>query len=414
VLSALGGDEVEAVEDALVLSAGLVEEGAVEEDVVLRLPHPVLVVAVVLGLPLGDLLVPDVVEGPEPVALADDGGVHVAADGVHAPVRVVVVDDVEEAVAAARHPLHEVFAEVVEGDGDLHDLVLGEAVAAAEEHDVVVLGEVAVGDGDGGGAVGDVDEAVLAVEHGDVVDPDVAGAHDGDAVAVAGGAEAEVVVGVADLAAEVGDGVVDVEVVDDDVAHVLHGDLRARDVHLRAAAVDGLVAVDDELVAEVDNHVAREHDPEGPVLDHGVPERALPRGHHVEDVVGGVGHHVELAVVPAPGAVAEPHGALGQLLAVLGPVVVATPALVDRVRRHARALVLVTQRPPRLARRRRPVINAPACRHYIALMHLRSIIQYYTLQFKNMIRSRLINYFSTSLLKRFMVSMGSLTKAPRL
>ena len=218
---------------------------------------------------------------------------------------------------------------------------------------MIVLGEVGVGDGDGGGAVGDVDEAVGAVGHGDVVDPDVAGAHDGDAVAVALAADAEVVLGVADEAAGARHGVVDVEVVDDDVAHRLHRDLRAGDVHLRAAAVDGLVAGDDELLGEPDHHAPREDDPQRPLLDHGVPERAPPRDDEV--LVAGVRHDVDLAGEPAGGLVAEPHGALGQPLATARPVLAAAPAPVDRVRHRARATTPVPphQRPPRRRRRRR-------------------------------------------------------------
>lgn len=67
------------------------------------------------------------------VALADDGGVLAAADGVHEPVGVVVVDDVEEAEPAPGHPLHQPSAEVVVGDGDLHFGVLGVGVAGAQK-----------------------------------------------------------------------------------------------------------------------------------------------------------------------------------------------------------------------------------------------------------------------------------------
>lgn len=68
----------------------------------------------------------------ESVALADDGRVHAAADGVHEPVSVVVVYDVEEAISAPGHPLHQTSAEVVVGDGDLHLGVLGVGVVGSQ------------------------------------------------------------------------------------------------------------------------------------------------------------------------------------------------------------------------------------------------------------------------------------------
>jgi hypothetical protein len=278
------------------------------------------------------------------VALADDGWRVAAANGVHEPVRVVVVDNVEEAPAAPWHPLHQAPAEVVEGDGDLHDLVLRPGVAGAEEHDVVVVGEVAVGDGDPRGALHDVDEAVLAVGHGDVVDPDVGGGEEGDAVAVGPGAGADVRGGVAHEAAHGVLDVVHVQVVDDDVLRQLHRDPGAvGDVHLRAAPVDGLVAAHEQLLRELDDHGPREDDPQRAGLDDAPAQRAGARVHHVE--VGGVGHHVDLAAEAAGGRVPEASGATGQALPVRRPVSAAAPALVDRVRRPARAPLLVLPRP---------------------------------------------------------------------
>ncbi|KAM1255843.1 hypothetical protein ACFX2J_029788 [Malus domestica] len=69
--------------------------------------------------------------------------------------------------------------------------------------------------------------------------------------------------------------VVHVDVVDDDVGDILEGYAStASDVNVDAAAVDGLEAVDNELVFELNGHVGREGDPEGFVLDDGVAEHA--------------------------------------------------------------------------------------------------------------------------------------------
>lgn len=118
------------------------------------------------------------------VTLAVDGGVGAAADGVHLPLGEIVVDDVDVAESATWHALNQTLAEVVERNGDLHASVGGVLVVVSQEHDLVVVGEVVVGNGNRGGAHYGVDQAVRAVREGAVVDPDLPGAEDGDAVAV--------------------------------------------------------------------------------------------------------------------------------------------------------------------------------------------------------------------------------------
>ena len=128
---------------------------------------------------------------------------------------------------------------------------------------------------------------------------------------------------------------VNVDVVDDDVAHLLDREASvAGDLHVRAASVDGFVASDDELVSESDPHVAGEDDPERLRLDHGVAEGSGGRVRRV--VVGGVGDEVKAPAFTAERALSEADGAVGEALAVLRPVWVAAPAVVDWVSGDAR------------------------------------------------------------------------------
>lgn len=92
-----------------------------------------------------------------------DGWVGAPTDGVHLPVGVVVVDDVEVTVSAPWHSLDEAGTEVVEGNRDLHYLVLFVRITMPQQHHLVVVGEVIVGDGDGGGSHDGVDESIGAV-----------------------------------------------------------------------------------------------------------------------------------------------------------------------------------------------------------------------------------------------------------
>lgn len=103
---------------------------------------------------------------------------------------------------------------------------------------------------------------------------------------------------------------VDVDVVDDDVGHVLERQAAvAGDFDVGAAAVDGFVAVDDELVFELDEHVGGEGDPDGFRLDDGVAEGARRGVRRV--AVGGVGDDVDLAAFAAEGALGEADAAVG-------------------------------------------------------------------------------------------------------
>lgn len=272
------------------------------------------------------------------VALAVDGGVCAAADGVHLPRRVVVVDDVEVPSPASRHPLHQPGAEPVERDGDLHPGVRQVRVAGAQQHHLVVVREVAVGHGDGRRPHDGVHQPVGAPPQRAVVHPHVPCPEQRDAVAVRPGAPPVVRrrgphVGVAG-----GDAVVDVHVVDDHVGHVLQRDARAAaaDVHARAPPVDGLVAVHQQLLVQADGHVRREHDPQRAFLDGGVPERAGDRVHGV--AVRRVRHHVHRTALAAQRVAPEPDAAVRKPLPVLPPVRPrAPPAVVDWVARQAPA-----------------------------------------------------------------------------
>lgn len=276
------------------------------------------------------------------VTLAVDGGVSAAADSVHLPLGEIVVDHVDVAESATWHALDQTLAEVVERNGDLHASVGGVLIVVSQEHDLVVVGEVVVGNGNCGGTHYGVDQAVRAVREGAVVDPDLPGAEDGDAVAVRSAPPPNVSWAGAYVGVPRGRAVVDVDVVDDDVGDVLERDAAvAGDVDVGAATVDGFEAVEDELVLQVYGHVGGEHDPERLVLDDRVPKRARDRVGRV--AVGGVGHHVDLSALPAHGIFAEADAAVGELLAVGRPVGVAAPAVVDWVSGETRALLVLGQ-----------------------------------------------------------------------
>lgn len=133
---------------------------------------------------------------------------------------------------------------------------------------VVVMGEMGVWDGDGSGALDCVDESVRAVGHGEMVEPDVGGTEDGDAVTVAVCSEANVVGGVPDQTAGGDDNVVDVEAVDDHILGELDADTSTEgNVDIGAAGIDGLMAGHKQLFGQCNDHAPTKDDPQWLLLD---------------------------------------------------------------------------------------------------------------------------------------------------
>lgn len=119
-------------------------------------------------------------------------------------------------------------------------------------------------------------------------------------------------------------------VVYDDVVNILEGYAAdAGDRHVGVAGVDGLVAVDDELMFEIYGHFGSENDPQRLGLDHGMAEIAQLGVHSVE--VGGVGDDVDHSAFAAHRCSPEPNEVVRQALAIVSPVRVALPAVVYRV-----------------------------------------------------------------------------------
>lgn len=138
-----------------------------------------------------------------------------------------------------------------------------------------------------------------------MVDPDFARAEYGDSIAVRSSSPAYVGWARCNVGVAAGLAMVDMDVVDDDVGDVLEGYAPVSDyVNVRSSAIDGLEAVDYELVFELDGHVRREDDPERLGLYNGMPESSRDRVSRVS--IGGVGYHVDLTSFASHGVVAEP------------------------------------------------------------------------------------------------------------
>lgn len=174
-----------------------------------------------------------------------------------------------------------------------------------------------------------INEAILAVGEGAMVDPNVASAENRHPVPI-GQSPPPVVAGrVPHIGIPTLLTVMYVQSVNDHIRHILYGDARpAGDVHARSSAVDRLERVDHQLLLELDHHVTVEDDPQWLVLDGTVPKCPWLGVHRV---VSRVCHHVNLAVTSSDRVLPKPDRAVRQPLPVLIPIGVTAPAVVNGV-----------------------------------------------------------------------------------
>lgn len=169
--------------------------------------------------------------------------------------------------------------------------------------------EETIGDGDHGGAAGSIEQAIGSSREVAVIDPYITRLPDMDAVALGLPAFDHFRRGNPNQRRSRGANVVDMNPMEDDVVGPLNGDLRApHDVHLRAAAIDGLEGRDPELAFEFDGHAPGEGDPERPAPRHAVA-KSPPLW--ILRVVAVVGDDVDRPVLPPDGVAPEPWGAGG-------------------------------------------------------------------------------------------------------
>lgn len=127
-----------------------------------------------------------------------------------------------------------------------------------------------------------------------------------------------------------------VDAVDDHVLHELDRNLGPiADANICTPTIDCLVVRQDELFAELDDHVTGKDYPEWFGLDHSVAQGSWLWVHHV--IVRWISDHVELPALASSGLAAKTEGTVSQPLPVVGPTRLASPAPIDRIRGQARA-----------------------------------------------------------------------------
>lgn len=227
------------------------------------------------------------------------------------------------------HSLDKAFSKMVEGNSDLHILVLLVAITVSQEHDLVVVGHVIVWNSNGSGAMNGINKSVTAVRERTVINPNVASTKNRNSISIRQSPPAIVAWRVSHISIPTLLTIMYVQPMDDHIRHVLYRYAwPTSNVDARASAVDCLERVDHQLFLELDHHITLENDPQWLLLDDTVPKCAWLRVH---GVVARVSHHVNLAVSAPDGVLTEPDRAVCQPLPVLLPIAVTPPAVINWV-----------------------------------------------------------------------------------
>ncbi|KAK9128938.1 hypothetical protein Syun_017735 [Stephania yunnanensis] len=100
------------------------------------------------------------------------------------------------------------------------------------------------------------------------------------------------------------------EAVDDDILDELYGyACSSGNVNLVPPAIDGLITGHYQLLAQFDHHAMSKYNPQRPLLDDGVAERAALWVHHI--IVRGVCDDVVGSSLASDGSPAKPEDAPG-------------------------------------------------------------------------------------------------------
>ena len=124
--------------------------------------------------------------------------------------------------------------------------------------------------------------------------------------------------------------IMDVQTVNDNISDKLDSDASSiSNVDISPTAINGLEAVHDQLLLQLDNHVPLEHNPQRFFLDDSVAQSSGPGVDRV--IITRVGDDIETAVTATNRIPAKTNATVCKALAVLLPLGVTTPAVINGI-----------------------------------------------------------------------------------
>ena len=140
-----------------------------------------------------------------------------------------------------------------------------------EEYNLIVFGEMVVGDGDGGGSLDGIDQSILTMGHGIMVNPNVGWTINGDSITITSASIAKVIDRIPNKSSWAWNNVVNVEAMDDHILDELNCNAGTiGDMDIDSPSINGFVTGHDQLLIQPNYHTASKHNPQRPWLDHGM------------------------------------------------------------------------------------------------------------------------------------------------
>ena len=151
---------------------------------------------------------------------------------------------------------------MVEGNGDLHILVLCVIITVAQQHDLVMVSHEIVRDGYGSGSMDGINEAVMAVGQRAMVDPYMLPIEYGHPITIRHSPMTRMVRRVSDVSTPSLLTVMDMETMYDNVSDIMYGNAwPSSDMNASPPTINSLEGVHHQLLLQLDDHVTVEDDP---------------------------------------------------------------------------------------------------------------------------------------------------------
>ena len=126
--------------------------------------------------------------------------------------------------------------------------------------------EMAIRDGNSSGSLNGIYQTILAFFHGNMVNPNIAGAKDGDSIAITPGPNTIVILRISNKSTTTNNNVINLDSMDDHILDKLDGDASTfSNVNIGSSSINGLVTSYNELLVEPNDHATCKDDPQGSI-----------------------------------------------------------------------------------------------------------------------------------------------------
>lgn len=147
---------------------------------------------------------------------------------------------------------------------------------------LIVVCEMAVGDGNSSGSHDGINESITTISHGNMVNPNIAGAKDGNAITITISPKTIVGLRISNKSTIANLNVKNFDSMDDHILDELDGNTSPiSNVDINSSSINGLVTCHNELLAEPNVHATSKDDPQGSTSCNCMPKGTRNRIHHV-------------------------------------------------------------------------------------------------------------------------------------